>query len=134
MREIELRPRKRVLFQNREWAVTTRVVECIGDGKPDYRFRLERADEGFGDKFGLIWPVHMAEKLWCDLDAFIEAWLFALVRCSLKLKAAEIGAVIERARAERLKAEALESRLMEKLNGKIEMAETTSANSRVTGT
>ena len=76
----------------------------------------------------------MAEKLWCDLDAFIEAWLFALVRCSLKLKAAEIGAVIERARAERLKAEALESRLMEKLNGKIEMAETTSANSRVTGT
>ena len=52
----------------------------------------------------------------------------------MKLKAAEIGAVIERARAERLKAEALESRLMEKLNGKIEMAETTSANSRVTGT
>jgi hypothetical protein len=123
-----------VLFQNREWAVTNRVVECIGDGKPDYRFRLERADEGFGDKFGLIWPVHMAEKLWCDLDAFIEAWLFALVHCSLKLKAAEIGAVIERARAERLKAEALESRLTEKLNGKIEMAETTSANSRLTGT
>ena len=56
MREIELRPRKRVLFQNREWAVTTRVVECIGDGKPDYRFRLERADEGIGGKFGLIWP------------------------------------------------------------------------------
>ena len=123
-----------VLFQNREWAVTNRVVECIGDGKPDYRFRLERADEGIGDKFGLIWPVHMAEKLWCDLDAFIEAWLFALVHCSLKLKAAEIGAVIERARAERLKAEALESRLTEKLNGKIEMAETTSANSRLTGT
>ena len=34
MREIELRPRKRVLFQNREWAVTNRVVECIGAPAP----------------------------------------------------------------------------------------------------
>ena len=117
MREIELRPRERVLFQNREWAVTTRAVKCIGDGKPDYWFRLERADEGFGGKFGLIWPVHMAEKLWCDLDAFIEAWLFALLHCGLKLKAAEIGAVIERARVERLAAEALERRLTRAAQG-----------------
>jgi hypothetical protein len=117
MREIELRPRERVLFQNREWAVTTRTVKCIGDGKPDYWFRLERADEGFGGKFGLIWPVHMAEKLWCDLDAFIEAWLFALLHCGLKLKAAEIGAVIERARTERLGAEALERRLTRAAQG-----------------
>ena len=62
MREIELCPRERVLFQNREWAVTTRAVKCIGDGKPDYWFRLERADEGFGGKFGLIWPVHMPKS------------------------------------------------------------------------
>jgi hypothetical protein len=97
--------------------VTTRAVKCIGDGKLDYWFRLERADEGFGGKFGLIWPVHMAEKLWCDLDAFIEAWLFALLHCGLKLKAAEIGAVIERARAERLWAEALERRLIRATQG-----------------
>jgi hypothetical protein len=59
----------------------------------------------------------MAEKLWCDLDAFIEAWLFALLHCGLKLKAAEIGAVIERARAERLWAEALERRLIRATQG-----------------
>jgi hypothetical protein len=39
MRAMKLRPSQRLLFQNREWAVTTRIVTRSGDGKPGYWFR-----------------------------------------------------------------------------------------------
>ena len=37
---------------------------------------LESTDYGSGEMYD--WPVHMAEKTWVDIEAFIEVWLKAL--------------------------------------------------------
>jgi hypothetical protein len=67
--------------KNKQWAVTKRGLESVGNASP-YRYRidarefLKRRGEGkFGD---YDWPIHMAEKTWVDLGAFIEAFCLAL--------------------------------------------------------
>lgn len=67
-----------ILWQGRQWAVTKYGVECR-DGT--YAFEAKRLSElgGFGDREGLSdWLFHLAEKEWCDLDDFCDAWLAAL--------------------------------------------------------
>ena len=48
--------------------------------QPYYHFDknrlLESTDFGSGELYD--WPVHMAEKTWVDLEAFIEVWRRAL--------------------------------------------------------
>jgi hypothetical protein len=69
----------KVLFQNRQWAVTDYGVESVKPA-PSYNFTAERlvetADYGAGDLYS--WLVHMAEKTWVDIEAFIEAFTKAL--------------------------------------------------------
>lgn len=63
------------LFQNAQRRVTTRYVESIPPA-PEYWFdvsRLAETTERGGVEY-YDWPVHMAEKTWVDLDAFIEAF------------------------------------------------------------
>ncbi|HLZ01824.1 MAG TPA: hypothetical protein VKR55_06690 [Bradyrhizobium sp.] len=66
-------------FKNHQWAVTDYGVEVV---KPTsyYHFDktrlLESTDYGSGELYD--WPVHMAEKTWVDIEAFIEVFLKAL--------------------------------------------------------
>jgi hypothetical protein len=95
-REVCVYPGERELFRNRQWIVTTHSVETI-DQSLDYWFAIKRADNITPEPFG--WPVHMADKEWCDIDAFCEAWLVALTVLGIKTEKA--GAVIARAKAKR---------------------------------
>ncbi|HWD28590.1 MAG TPA: hypothetical protein VG387_15570 [Rhizomicrobium sp.] len=83
---------KQPLFKNRQWAVTDYGLEAIvgartpedGDEQgstPDYEIPASRLLETTArDGVELYdWPVHMAEKTWIFLGAFIEAFLFALI-------------------------------------------------------
>jgi hypothetical protein len=67
------------LYQNHQWAVTEDGIESIKPGTtyPIEAHRLlERHGVG-GDKF-YDWPVHMAQKTWVDIEAFIDAFSRAL--------------------------------------------------------
>jgi hypothetical protein len=69
----------KLLYKNRQWAVTDYGVESL-KSQPYYHFDktrlLESTDYGSGELYD--WPVHMAEKTWVDLEAFIEVWRKAL--------------------------------------------------------
>jgi len=67
------------VFENHQWEVTDYGVESKRPA-PTYNFEaarlLETADHGHGPMYD--WPVHMAEKTWVDIEAFIEAFEQAL--------------------------------------------------------
>ena len=67
------------LFQNRQWKVTNYGVETRKPEAP-YQFEakqlLETTDRGNGLLYD--WPVHLAEKSWVDIEAFIEVFAKAL--------------------------------------------------------
>jgi len=69
----------KVLFQNHQWAVTSLGVEGLGE-HAYYGFNKERlletTDYGSGELYD--WPVHMAEKTWVDIEAFIQVFEKAL--------------------------------------------------------
>lgn len=63
-----------VLFKNSQWVVTDTHVQSVKPA-PDYHFeigRLTEAERAPGETYD--WPVHMAEKTWVDIEAFIEAF------------------------------------------------------------
>lgn len=68
-----------LLFENDQWRVTDAVLELT---KPFVSSAIPRSDllrvrkASEGDLYE--WPLHMAEKSWVDLEAFIEAYLAAL--------------------------------------------------------
>jgi hypothetical protein len=66
-----------VHFINRQWAVTGYGLECV---EPGSRYEAEgsRMNEMRPGTDLYDWPVHMAEKEWVDLEAFIEAFEQAL--------------------------------------------------------
>ncbi|MCK1494447.1 hypothetical protein IVB14_29575 [Bradyrhizobium sp. 180] len=72
-------PPSKVLFQNHQWSVTDYGVEAVKPA-PYYHFDktrlLEATDHGSGTMYD--WPVHMAEKTWVDIEAFIEVFVKAL--------------------------------------------------------
>lgn len=67
------------LYQNRQWAVTSYGVESVPP-ESKYHFEASRLTEMRGDGADAIydWPVHMAEKTWVDIEAFIDAFKKAL--------------------------------------------------------
>jgi hypothetical protein len=69
-----------ILFKNRQWAVTSYGVETVKPGAPyHYHFTADRLLEsrnGEGQHYD--WPVHIAEKTWVDIEAFIEVFEKAL--------------------------------------------------------
>jgi hypothetical protein len=73
-------PPSKVLFENHQWSVTDYGVEAVRPAAPYYHFDksrlLETTDLGFGEIYD--WPVHMAEKTWVDIEAFIEVFVKAL--------------------------------------------------------
>lgn len=66
-------------YQNSQWAVTEYGLETVA---PEARYEIEasRLTETTkrGDDTFYEWPVHLAEKEWVDLGAFIQAFEKAL--------------------------------------------------------
>ncbi len=63
-----------ILWRGRQWAVTTYGIERL-DGT--YPIAADRITEDLGTKGYGGWPCHMGEKVWCDNDDFVTAWLVA---------------------------------------------------------
>lgn len=67
-----------VYFRNKQWAVTGYGVESVPPA-PDYHFGVSRIGELAHSNNGTFyWPVHMAEKTWVDIEAFIQAFTESL--------------------------------------------------------
>jgi hypothetical protein len=67
------------LFENEEWTLTPAGLEH-GNGYfiPGDEIRARRAD-------GLwVWPLHMAEKLWCAPRPFAEAFMRAILAFAIE--------------------------------------------------
>jgi hypothetical protein len=98
-------PASRVLFENHQWQVTDYGVESIKPA-PTYNFSADRLLETQGAGAGQFydWPVHMAEKTWVDIEAFIEAFTQAVKPHAGKFKGsvdlAKFSASIAKAREE----------------------------------
>src|SRR3954447_12824729 len=60
----------RTLFENEEWIVTENGLEHKQTG-----YVIERVDlaQRRDDRLW-IWPMHMAEKSWCTMAPFVEAF------------------------------------------------------------
>jgi hypothetical protein len=62
-----------LVFENEEWLVTASGLEHKGTG-----YFIERATAGDRRGDGMwSWPLHMAEKQWCTLAPFTEAFTCA---------------------------------------------------------
>jgi hypothetical protein len=83
-------PPSKVLFEKHQRQVTDYGIESVHRNAPYYHFNAERLLEiqGAGEGKLYDWPVHMAEKTWVDIDAFIEAF-----KEGLKLHSAKLGTV-----------------------------------------
>jgi hypothetical protein len=73
---------ERLLWQGRQWAVTTRGIDTTRpyrNGAYPYWIEKERLAETRPFSNGLLadWPLHLAEKNWVDIEDFIQAWQFA---------------------------------------------------------
>lgn len=69
----------KVPFRNHQWSVTSLGVEGLGSRAyyvVDEDRLLKTTNYGSGDMYD--WPIHMAEKRWVDIEAFIEAFEKAL--------------------------------------------------------
>jgi hypothetical protein len=77
--EDEEEEKSEIWFENHQWSVTDYGVESVRPAAPYYHFNKERLLET-GNLAGEMydWPVHMAEKTWVDIEAFIEAFEKAL--------------------------------------------------------
>jgi hypothetical protein len=92
-------PTSKVLFENHQWRVTAFGMESI-EPAPTYELSAERfLESNRGELYD--WPVHMAEKSWIDIEAFIEAFTMALSLHAGKLKGpvdpAQLSATIAKA-------------------------------------
>jgi len=66
-----------VWWQGRQWAVTSYGVECR-DGT--YAIEASRLYERryHAEQIAWSWPLHMADKVWCDIHDFCTAYCVAL--------------------------------------------------------
>jgi hypothetical protein len=66
-----------IWFANSQWAVTDYGIECLTSY---YIIDAKRLGMLTDRSAGILydWPVHLAEKTWVDLDAFAQAFEFAL--------------------------------------------------------
>jgi len=87
----------KVLFENLQWQVTDYGMESVRKNAPYYHFNAERLLEMEGAGTGKLydWPLHMAEKTWVDIEAFIDAF-----KQAVRIHASKLGkvdsAVLER--------------------------------------
>jgi hypothetical protein len=92
----------KLLYKNQQWAVTDYGVESLRS-EPYYHFDktrlLESTDYGSGETY-YDWPIHMAEKTWVDIEAFIDVFLKAIEIHAAKADKATLQKSIERARRE----------------------------------
>ena len=95
---VELGSGERVLFTNRQWAVTNKVIEELHP--PGCGYWLGRHDQVW-ESIGHFPLQHMAEKPWCDLDAFIEAWLVTMIAWNVSVDPKQVATAISRARRQR---------------------------------
>jgi hypothetical protein len=85
----------RLVFENEEWLVTAEGLEHKGTG---YFIDRESLSNRRGD--GLwSWPLHMAEKRWCSLAPFTEAFTCAASVYEIRLDA-ELARSFNAARCE----------------------------------
>ena len=94
-------PTFNVLFENHQWRVTGYGMEPV---KPALASELS-ANRLLEERDGYYnWPVHMAEKTWVDIGAFIEAFIKALELHAGKFDGAvdstKLTASIDKAREE----------------------------------
>jgi hypothetical protein len=69
------------LFRNHQWVVTDWGLEGLYPSEDDpYLIPADGLLERGGIGRGILydWPLHIAQKTWADIDAFIEAYLQAL--------------------------------------------------------
>jgi len=66
-------------YQNEQWAVTDFGIESVKPA-PTYLIEASRLTEttDYGRGTYYSWPVHMAEKTWVVMDAFVAAYRQAL--------------------------------------------------------
>jgi hypothetical protein len=83
-----------VLWQGRQWAVTTYGVECR-DGT--YSFEASRLCEDHSE--GLSWIKHMAGKRWVDIADFATAFYVAVALHGVKLTRKEVVMLAKHYRA-----------------------------------
>jgi hypothetical protein len=77
----------RMAFSNEQWNVSDYGIEAIPGSQtaamqgltPPYEISAKRLLETTDrDRVYYDWPVHMAEKTWVDVEAFLEAFANAL--------------------------------------------------------
>jgi hypothetical protein len=69
-------PGKRV-WGNHQWVVTSYGIEAMGHNH--YNVPMERlATLREGHPGAADWPLHVAERDWVDIEAFLEAFFYAL--------------------------------------------------------
>jgi hypothetical protein len=73
-------PPSKVLFANHQWSVTDYGVEAVRPDAPYYHFGADRILETTdrGGQLFYDWPIHLGEKTWVDIEAFIEVFLKAI--------------------------------------------------------
>jgi hypothetical protein len=65
------------LFKNRQWAVTDYGMATVSPA-PEYHLEAKRILKT-GSAGGVYdWPVHLAEKPWVDIEAFVQAFTQAI--------------------------------------------------------
>ena len=91
----------KVLYENNQWRVTASGMESVKPA-PTYELSANRLLEERDGYYN--WPVHMAEKTWVDIEAFIEAFIKALELHAGKFDGAvdstKLTASIDKAREE----------------------------------
>jgi hypothetical protein len=102
----ETLPGEKVVHRGRQWIVSSYGLEAPEHG---YWIERERLRDGLDSWGG--WPMHMASKVWVDLDDFIQCFLRACVYHGVSSK--NMSQAIDRARSKRQQGEAFDAWLRE---------------------
>jgi hypothetical protein len=81
-----------IIWQGRQWAVTTHGVEAR-DGS--YSFTADRLHEGLRREHPYSWVAHMAGKRWIDLEDFTTAFFVACAVFSQPLRREDVELVLK---------------------------------------
>jgi hypothetical protein len=88
-------PIDQILWQGRQWAVTTRGIERRDGSYFIEADRLNETRDAMPD-----WPLHMAEKTGIDIDDFCTAFMVALALHGHRIKQDVLRLAIAKAKRE----------------------------------
>jgi hypothetical protein len=95
--KVRAEPLHPVIWQGRQWAVTSYGLECR-DGA--YTIEAKRLAEGLRGEHPYSWVAHVGKKLWCDVDDFATAYLLAVAMHGVRLtKAGQALVMSDRVKA-----------------------------------